>query len=103
MRVALRSSVLALLALTLTTSRALAQGDPDRVIPNGGIFVTGWTGKIDPQSEKAGGKLANARFSVAFEPQAWGGPDGLEAVPAVTRVAAPDTGHRAFYDIHAGS
>jgi hypothetical protein len=27
-----------------------AQGDPDRVIPGGGILVKGWTGKIDASS-----------------------------------------------------
>jgi hypothetical protein len=28
----------------------LAQEDPDRVIPDGGIFVAGWTGRIDRSS-----------------------------------------------------
>ena len=58
-----RSSLLALLALGFAASHAAAQGDPDRVIPNGGIFVSGWTGKIDASSEKAGGKLANGRLA----------------------------------------
>src|SRR3954463_10422083 len=65
MRVVVRSSLLALLALGFVASSAAAQGDPDRVIPNGGIFAAGWTGKIDASSEKAGGKLSNGRLAPA--------------------------------------
>jgi hypothetical protein len=39
-----------------------AQGDADRVIPGGGIFVAGWTGKIDPGSVRQGRKLGDAKF-----------------------------------------
>ena len=39
-----------------------AQTDPDRVIPNGGIHVTGWTGKIDAASASQGRVLGDARF-----------------------------------------
>jgi len=46
-----------------TLSIAVAQGDPDRVIPGGGIFVQGWTGKIDPSSANQGRKLADAKFA----------------------------------------
>src|SRR5437868_6419524 len=51
------------LVLTVTCLALLdAQTDPDRVIPNGGIFVKGWTGKIDAASEKQGRVLNDARF-----------------------------------------
>ena len=33
------------------------QFDRDRVIPGGGIFVPGWTGKIDPSSARQGRML----------------------------------------------
>lgn len=40
-----------------------AQGfDVDKVIPGGGIFVQGWTGKIDPQSTRQGRVLNDAKF-----------------------------------------
>ena len=39
-----------------------AQGDPDRVIPGGGIHVQGWTGKIDASSAAQGRVLNDARF-----------------------------------------
>jgi hypothetical protein len=40
-----------------------AQGfDPDRVIPGGGIFVQGWTGKIDESSARQGRMLNDSKF-----------------------------------------
>ena len=39
-----------------------AQGDRDRVIPGGGIFVPGWTGKIDAGSVRQGRVLNDAKF-----------------------------------------
>jgi hypothetical protein len=40
-----------------------AQGfDPDRVIPGGGIFVKGWTGKIDASSVRQGRMLNDSKF-----------------------------------------
>jgi hypothetical protein len=39
-----------------------AQGDPDRVIPGGGIFVQGWQGKIDEGSTRQGRVLNDAKF-----------------------------------------
>jgi hypothetical protein len=44
-----------------------AQGQPDaaRVVSGGGISVPGWTGKIDPQEEKAGQVLNNAKLAPA--------------------------------------
>lgn len=40
-----------------------AQGDPDRVIPGGGIHVQGWMGKIDASSTAQGRVLNDARFA----------------------------------------
>jgi hypothetical protein len=39
-----------------------AQFDPDKVIPGGGIFVAGWTGKIDAGSARQGRKLEDAKL-----------------------------------------
>ncbi|HEV3215609.1 MAG TPA: hypothetical protein VGZ27_07790, partial [Vicinamibacterales bacterium] len=53
------------LAIVLTLgilSVAVAQGDPDRVIPGGGIFVQGWTGKIDEGSVRQGRTLNDSKF-----------------------------------------
>jgi hypothetical protein len=55
-------SILALMA-GVAVPAAHAQGDPDRVIPNGGISVSGWAGKIDPQSEKQGRVLNDAKLA----------------------------------------
>ena len=39
------------------------QMDADRVVPGGGIFVTGWQGKIDASSVKAGRNVNDSKFS----------------------------------------
>jgi hypothetical protein len=39
-----------------------AQFDRDRVIPGGGVFVQGWTGKIDAGSVRQGRVLNDAKF-----------------------------------------
>jgi hypothetical protein len=39
-----------------------AQFDRDRVIPGGGIFVPGWTGKIDASSVRQGRMLNDSKF-----------------------------------------
>jgi hypothetical protein len=52
-----------ILALGVAAPAVYAQGDPDRVIPNGGISVQGWTGKIDAQSERQGRVLNDARMA----------------------------------------
>jgi hypothetical protein len=39
-----------------------AQFDRDRVIPGGGIFVQGWTGKIDAGSIRQGRSLNDSKF-----------------------------------------
>jgi hypothetical protein len=40
-----------------------AQFDRDRVIPGGGIFVPGWTGKIDQSSARQGRMLNDSKFA----------------------------------------
>jgi hypothetical protein len=52
------------LALALV-SVTLAAQDAARVVAGGGISVPGWTGKIDPQEEKAGQVLNNAKLAKA--------------------------------------
>ncbi len=39
------------------------QMDADRVVPGGGIFVTGWQGKVDASSVKAGRTINDSKFS----------------------------------------
>jgi hypothetical protein len=62
MRKFLALSCVTLIGLAIALPSALAQGDPDRVIPGGGIFVTGWTGKIDTASANQGRTLNDAKF-----------------------------------------
>jgi hypothetical protein len=38
-------------------------GDPDRIVPGGGVLVKGWTGKIDAGSAKQGRTLNDARLA----------------------------------------
>jgi len=44
------------------TALISAQIDPDKVIPGGGIFVKGWTGKIDPASVRQGRTINDAKL-----------------------------------------
>ncbi|MBA3657788.1 MAG: hypothetical protein H0W69_10605 [Gemmatimonadaceae bacterium] len=58
--------------LALSASVACAQSDskpaaahnsdPDKVTATGGVTAAGWTGRIDPQSEKQGRKITDAKF-----------------------------------------
>ena len=63
MRVFLRVTAALVLTLGVAVPSAMAQGDPDRVIPNGGMLITGWTGKIDPSSASQGRVLNDARLA----------------------------------------
>ena len=63
MRIVHRSTlVIAALALAATPGAAFAQ-DAARSVADGGVFVTGWTGKIDAKEATAGQVLANAKFA----------------------------------------
>jgi hypothetical protein len=53
------AAVLALCAGTVV----LAQFDPDKVIPGGGVFLQGWTGKVDASSARQGRKLEDAKLA----------------------------------------
>ena len=57
------ATAVALALVVATGSGALAQADPDKVVPNGGIFAQGWTAKIDQQSVAAGHTIKDARFA----------------------------------------
>ncbi len=52
----------AFVLVVCVAASAAAQFDPDKVIPGGGIFVQGWTGKIDAGSVRQGRKLEDAKF-----------------------------------------
>jgi hypothetical protein len=58
-------SALAVAIVICAPAATGAQGQPDaaRVVAAGGISAPGWTGKIDPQEEKAGQVLNNARLA----------------------------------------
>lgn len=61
----MRARLTAAIALACTLGAGgllLAQGDPDRVIPGGGIFIQGWTGKVDPGSARQGRVLNDAKL-----------------------------------------
>lgn len=60
----MRASLVMCTVLALCAGTAVvAQFDPDKVIPGGGIFVQGWTGKIDPSSARQGRKLEDAKLA----------------------------------------
>jgi hypothetical protein len=56
-------NTIAIAAVVLAAVASLsAQFDRDRVIPGGGIFVEGWTGKIDAGSTRQGRTLNDSKF-----------------------------------------
>lgn len=58
-----RRLVTGLVLLSIAPLVASAQsGDPDKLVTNGGVMVKGWTGRLDPQAEKQGRKLTDAKF-----------------------------------------
>src|SRR5262249_9434789 len=58
------SFLLALALVSLAVPARHAQGqDAARAVAGGGISVTGWTGKVDPNEEKAGQTVNNAKFA----------------------------------------
>jgi hypothetical protein len=60
----MRSLSHAIIALAVLTVPAAAQNpDASRAVAGGGISVQGWTGKIDPQEERAGRTLNDAKLA----------------------------------------
>lgn len=60
MEAELKTLTLAIAAIAITTTAARAQGsDPDKLVADGGVKVTGWTGRIDPQAARGGKKLTD--------------------------------------------
>ena len=53
----------AVVTIVPATSRAQAQPEAARTVTGGGVFVTGWTGKIDANEEKAGQTLNGAKLA----------------------------------------
>jgi hypothetical protein len=63
MRIA-HGSALALAIAMLIPAAIGAQGqETARAVPGGGISVSGWTGKVDPNEEKAGQTIQNAKLA----------------------------------------
>jgi len=58
-----RVSVIMAIAAIVTASAVLVAQDPDRAVPGGGVFVSGWTGKIDPASARKGRSLNDSKFA----------------------------------------
>jgi hypothetical protein len=58
--------VIALAALSVTPTIALAQADEARAVAGGGISVPGWTGRIDANEASKGQKLENSKLSAAI-------------------------------------
>ena len=56
------TSAIAGLLLTAGTLGAQASKDPDKTVADGGVKVSGWTGRIDPQAAKAGRNISEAKF-----------------------------------------
>jgi hypothetical protein len=62
----MRLGVVAIGAVALALAAGVvvdAQFDRDRVIPGGGIFVPGWTGKIDASSARQGRMLNDSKLT----------------------------------------
>ena len=57
--------VLAIAAIVIAGAMLSAQFqyDPDRVIPGGGVFVSGWTGKVDVASVRQGRTLNDSKLA----------------------------------------
>ena len=63
MRPGLNSALVLAVSVVAATFLHAQQGDPDRVIPGGGIHVQGWMGGIDAASTAQGRVLNDARFA----------------------------------------
>ncbi len=63
MRLVHGSALAVALALLVPPPVGLVAQDPSRAIEEGGISVSGWTGRIDPNEEKAGRTLKDAKLS----------------------------------------
>jgi hypothetical protein len=60
----LKNALLAVaVALIPAAINVYSQEEVSHAVEGGGISVSGWTGKIDPNEEKAGQSLNNAKFS----------------------------------------
>ena len=57
-----RVTLILALAAVVAGSALLVAQDPDRAVPGGGVFVPGWTGKIDPGSARQGRTLNDSKL-----------------------------------------
>jgi hypothetical protein len=60
-----RAAAVAVFASASLSAQTPAPADANRAVADGGIKVPGWTGKVDPQAEKAGETLNNAKLVAA--------------------------------------
>lgn len=58
-----KSFLLTASLIFISALQAQPKADESRKIAGGGITASGWTGKIDPNEERAGQALANAKFA----------------------------------------
>lgn len=61
MRVAIALSIAIVTALPHVASGQVR--DPDKLVKDGGVVVKGWAGRVDPQAEKRGSKITDAKFT----------------------------------------
>jgi len=52
-----------MIVLTAAVSYGQGQSETSRVVEGGGVSVPGWTGKIDPNEERSGQALKNAKLA----------------------------------------
>jgi hypothetical protein len=63
MRIAHGSAFALAIAMLIPTAIGAQGQEQARVVPGGGISVPGWTGKVDPNEEKAGQTIQNAKLA----------------------------------------
>jgi len=63
MRLVYGSTLAAVLAVMIPMAPAQNAGETSRTVQGGGISVSGWTGKVDPNEEKAGQTINSAKFA----------------------------------------
>ncbi len=58
----MREFLVGVLMSAVASSIVTAQGDPDKLVKDGGVTVKGWHGRLDPSAEAEGKKITDAAF-----------------------------------------